>query len=72
MTEWIKCSDRLPTDFEHVLVFDETEGICRGYVWNDSWSHHPLGSYAGDGCLFHVTHWMPLPEVPISLPELAN
>jgi hypothetical protein len=46
------------------MVFDTREGICRGYIYLSCWSHHPLGSFAGDGCLFDVTHWMPLPELP--------
>lgn len=61
--EWIsvKEKDKLPNENEHVLVYDTTEGVCRGYYRYDSWQHYPLGSYAGDGCLFDVTHWMPLP-----------
>jgi hypothetical protein len=61
---WISVKDKLPKENEHVIVFDNTEGICRGYIRYGSWQHYPIGSYAGDGCLFDVTHWMPLPSPP--------
>lgn len=64
--EWIKCSDRLPNEDELVLVYGE-DGVFRAY-YNDinfpSWQCSPIGSYAGDGCVFGITHWMPLPEIP--------
>jgi len=63
-SEWISVTDRLPEDDTHVLVYDTKEGMCRGYIYLQSWSHWPLGSFAGDGCLFCVTHWQPLPEPP--------
>jgi len=61
---WISTNDELPSEAEHVLVFDEHEGICRGYLYNDHWSHYPMGSFASDACLFNVMFWMPLPELP--------
>jgi len=66
MNKWISVKKQLPKQREHVLVFDETEGVCRGYCIDEgtSWQHYPLGSYASDGCLFDVTHWMPLPAPP--------
>ncbi len=62
--EWVSVKDVLPVDHEHVLVFDKREGICRAYIYLNSWSHYPIGSYATDGCLFDVSHWTPLPEPP--------
>ena len=64
---WIKCLERIPQEWGHVLVFDKDQGICRGYWAYDptSWQHYPLGSYAGDGCLFHVSHWRELPPPPL-------
>lgn len=63
MGEWIKCSERMPGDFEDVLV---TDGVyvevmwldCDGY-W-DSWVE-PWAVTVGRE---DITHWMPLPEPP--------
>lgn len=69
-TTWVSVKDEKPLIddktklSEHVLVYDNDVGICRGYLYFDSWQHYPLGSFAGDGCLFEVTHWMPLPKPP--------
>ena len=63
MSEWIKCSDRLP-------VTNGEEIVC----WNGKWSR--VGCYINslkhgvtffsphDERLIGVTHWMPLPEPP--------
>ena len=59
MSEWIKCSDRLPDDGVWVLIYQE------GYVFD-------MASYSERNDLFEngyewlegVTHWMPLPEPP--------
>lgn len=60
---WISVDDRLPNENERVLVscFD---GICTGKLLSDQWQCDPIGSYAGDGCIFGITHWMPLPNPP--------
>ncbi len=58
MSEWIRCSDRLPVDDQTVLAFHHDncdlmffeDGIWRDREYNVSWE---------------VTHWMPLPELPI-------
>lgn len=63
--KWIKIEDKLPEEGVNVLVYDETVGICVGCTYFCSWSHHPIGSFACDGCLFNVTHWMDLPPGPI-------
>lgn len=65
--EWISVKDKLPPQEDHVLVFDETEGICCGYLRDDDWAHYPMGDYGSGACLFHVTHWMPLPKSPEDL-----
>ena len=55
MSEWVKCSERMPEDGVPVLVTD-------GFVVL-------IGSYDGfDGGDYYwtefATHWMPLPEPP--------
>lgn len=65
MSNWIKCSDRLPIANEHVLVYGE-DGVFRAYRddhdLHPSWQCYPIGSYAGDGCVYGITHWMELPS----------
>lgn len=61
---WFDVNQKLPNENEHVLVYDTMEGICRAYHSYGSWNHFPTGSFAADGCLFNVTHWMQLPKGP--------
>ncbi len=72
MTDWIKCSERLPEPFVDVLVWCKNNdgigftkgekylGVDRWVVWNDG---YPPGfnttRYYGS-----VSHWMPLPKTP--------
>ncbi len=66
--QWTNVKDRLPKAHELVLVFGE-DGVFRAYTDGDkehpSWQCSPTGSYASDGCVFCITHWMPLPHPPI-------
>ena len=63
MGEWIKCSERMPEEFEDVRV---TDGVYVGVTWLDcdgcwdSWLA-PLDVTVDPG---EITHWMPLPEPP--------
>ena len=62
MGEWIKCSERMPDDFEEVLVSDGANvevmwRDCDGF-W-DCWAPRNSNIDTDD-----VTHWMPLPEPP--------
>ncbi len=61
--KWVSVKDGLPKEDEHVLVSGE-DGVFRAYLYSDSWTCYPLGSYASDGCVFGITHWMPLPDAP--------
>lgn len=62
MGEWIKCSERMPGDFEDVLVSD---GVDVEVMWRDCdgfwdcWAPRNSNISSDD-----VTHWMPLPEPP--------
>ena len=59
MNEWIKCSERLPEDTEHVLCCTQTkkgtQNIVIGYYMDGFWRV---------GMNSNVTHWMKLPEPP--------
>jgi len=66
MSEWIKCSERMPPVGENFLLFCEmTDGVkvikvgrlseMKRIYWfgNDEWLQKK-----------RITHWMPLPEPP--------
>ena len=62
MSEWIKCSERMPEKLDDVLVSDgdNVEVMwrdCDGF-W-DCWAPRNSNIDIDD-----VTHWMPLPEPP--------
>lgn len=71
MSEWIKCSDRMPDNDNYVLAADfankysactpNYQVACYGdWVGSTEWDD-------GDGNGLNmelVTHWMPLPEPP--------
>lgn len=65
--QWIDLKDKFPEKEKHVLVcFMDvtTPKICVASYDGLGWNHWPIGSFAGDGCIFDVTYWMPLPEPP--------
>jgi len=66
---WIKATDRLPGNFESVIVWalmeaDEShqchEAFVTGKEWNSVRDQHKF---------VQVTHWMPFPAGPIGDPE---
>lgn len=68
MSEWIKCSDRLPEINGNYLVYDGEEIWMTSYKW-----HRKEGNILGFGLFFktdppyvsgEITHWMPLPKPP--------
>lgn len=66
MSQWIKCSGRMPEEGEDVIVCDNLRQVHEGYYlqygdlvrW-EIYSYKP--SYCDE---VTVTHWMPLPEPP--------
>jgi hypothetical protein len=76
--EWIKCSERLPKEYEYVLLYAEPKEIWK----QDNWNRTPLifvgcrsGNYYdsahGDGyqpfAFEEITHWMAIPPKPDEL-----
>ncbi|WP_432372340.1 DUF551 domain-containing protein [Pantoea allii] len=66
MSEWIKCSERMPPSKTGVLV-----GCQYGYEWATKWATlihgHPDASKEGwiiPGASWVPTHWRPLPPPP--------
>lgn len=58
MSEWIKCSERMPEldddgHSEMVLVASRNGSIHLNFLIDDEWS-----------LAMEATHWMPLPDLP--------
>lgn len=70
MTEWIKCSDRLPEENENVILYDGQTVFCGCYEGVDITDKKCFGNQACDGICYgwyekkQPTHWMPLPKPP--------
>ena len=69
MSEWIKCSDRIPDDRGDVTIFHPSIGVLDGYCWSGLFvSGDPLFISSSDehgfGTIVGVTHWQPLPQPP--------
>ena len=61
MSEWIKCSDRMPEDGKHVLLWDGN--TCHAGYWMeylDRWE----SAFVPAEELRDITHWMEMPEPP--------
>ena len=68
MCEWISVKDRLPeykTPYDYVLVCD-ADGCGNAIAWRDSpYEGGKVWCFSSDLWVDeHVTHWMPLPELP--------
>ncbi|WP_241522401.1 DUF551 domain-containing protein [Chimaeribacter arupi] len=63
MSEWIKCSERVPNEGGRYWCYVEEQNSLgkSHYQWNCSWNGDCWG---GEGFFGKVTHWMPLPEPP--------
>ena len=59
MTQWIKCSERMPLSLADVLLQSRTVGMMVGFLDGD---HFITDSKTYP--LFVITHWQPLPEPP--------
>lgn len=76
MSDWIKCSDRLPADMQVVILSGHcnTPGYPNRYVEpaiHLEGCFHPCGMDDEgdlgpdmDGYMSNVTHWQPLPAPP--------
>lgn len=64
MTEWIKCTDRLPEIGQSVLAIDKDNYFKIVTLWKYSSNSLPLWAYHNDRDDEEPTHWMPLPDLP--------
>ena len=70
MSEWIKCSERLPEPMQDVLVWSPAFGIAGGEYdvafqsrFVDEWCGAHISSHS-EWDFNEITHWMPLPAPP--------
>lgn len=68
MTEWIKCSERLPVHNEWVLSFDGSDIYITKFVQTTDGRHKiRSGNFElSDDFCDETTHWMPLPLPPVN------
>ncbi len=77
MSEWIKCSDRLPPVRQQILAYGPGRGeyvngvkmdICiwdGDQWWDEGGTEQTLEGYGGGGWKdVSWTHWMPIPKPP--------
>lgn len=61
MSNWIKCIERMPNQYDVVLGYDND-----GSVWTVYYTTGVFVSDVGDYDPVEITHWQPLPEPPVS------
>lgn len=57
---WISVKDKMPDKYVQIIIYDKVMGVTFGY-YGDFKSETKL---IDDNVLYHVTHWMPLPDEP--------
>lgn len=62
MSEWIKCSERMPAPNQTVLT--HKKGYGHLFVVHKNNPIRPWEWIDGDTCHMKITHWMPLPPPP--------
>jgi hypothetical protein len=67
MSEWVKCSERMPEANRLVIIYQLHEGVLECFRTNLA-TYRPA-DFRNDwtdisGYDAHPTHWMPLPEPP--------
>jgi hypothetical protein len=62
MSEWIKCSERMPEPNMKILAHSKR---CKHFfAVRKNRVRLPWEFVDGDTCYEKITHWMPLPEPP--------
>ena len=68
MSEWIKCSERMPTPDDYVLVKVAFGGIHlarhRGDEWIQDKEHCNSSGFISSVIKNRITHWQPIPTPP--------
>lgn len=63
MSEWIKCSERMPKLEQEVLCVDQFDNY-EAAIYTKGYFKESNPFFAVTAGEFHPTHWMPLPEPP--------
>jgi hypothetical protein len=64
MSDWIKVEDRMPERGKEVVVYN-AGFVMSAYVRSTEYFKKPVTPWMSNNRpLYHVTHWMPLPEPP--------
>jgi hypothetical protein len=60
--KWISVKDRLPEDWQEVIVYSPDEDVQSGVFYSKISGFQ--NDCNGRTILVNITHWMPLPELP--------
>jgi hypothetical protein len=62
MSDWIKCTDRLPAIDETVIICDA--GVVSVGCYLGTYEGDAVWDYIDREAAYNVTHWMKLPKAP--------
>lgn len=71
MTEWIKCSDRLPENGVEVLVMRKGKHLGVWYYWEETgtWVLEDDEDVTEASVSLKKDLWMPIPPLPLAPPK---
>lgn len=75
---WISVKDKMPDKYVQIIIYDKVMGVTFGYYGDfkgEKWytddvltdafyGNNSETQLIDDNVLYHVTHWMPLPDEP--------
>lgn len=65
MSEWIKCSERMPEETDDIIVACSDGTVISGISYSRRKGFYMAAlEYDSDEPIKDVSHWMPLPEPP--------
>ena len=65
MSQWIKCSERMPEETDDIIVACSDGTVISGISYSRREGFYMAAlEYDSDVSIKDVSHWMPLPEPP--------